>query len=200
MNPDDDIIELGPGDGAAAATLAAESTYGPYDKDNLPPLDFEAWAAASAALLERDAVERLAILESRQLAPPLWDACNQFWTMELARQIGMGNFGLATRYGAVCGDELGGRKPEAEAAPAAATPASESVEETGFLTQLPTDATLPFDQPAIAVPPVASNESSDDDAPPAAPPRSGTEETAFVEALHVDEPLPFKDEGDGSGD
>ncbi|RLB64408.1 MAG: hypothetical protein DRI90_04635 [Deltaproteobacteria bacterium] len=153
MTRDDDIIELGPEQDAAPAE--AEPTYGPYDATNPPPLDFEAWAATSAALLERDGAAPQGLLQSRQLEPKLWDACNQFWSLELARQMGTNNFGLATRYGMLCRDELTGRAAELPATKAE-PPQERSIE--------------------------------------------STKQTAFVTALKVEDPLPFKDSEDGSSE
>lgn len=170
--------------------------FGPYDHANPPPLDFEAWAEIGARLFERDADAQLRILESRQLEPDLWDACNEFWTTELAGQLQHGNLRLARRYGKICANEMRQRHEAKSHVPQ--PPPATAVDETAFLIALPDETALPFKRPerldALATSPDV----------PEAPPPSGkpvsTEETALVPALKPSpEPLPFRKPDDDRG-
>ena len=164
--------------------------FGPYDQANPPPLDFETWAEVGAKLFERDVETQLKILEGRHLEPDLWDACNVFWTTELAGQLQRGNLRLARRYGRICVNELQ-RRREADPQKAHPNQPATTVDETAFLIALPDETALPFQRPerldALANTLAASEESNEREEP------SSTEETAFVPAFKPsEEPLPFR--------
>jgi len=164
--------------------------FGPYDHNHPPPMDFETWAALGAELLECDLAAQLGILQRRQVEPDLWDACNAFWTTELAAQLQRSNLRLARRYGKVCANEMRRRRDAAPAPRAADTATGAAVDETAFLIALPDETALPFKRPARLDALAQAPELS---AIPESERPVSTEETVLVPALKPKEDtLPFR--------
>ena len=114
-----------------------------FSHEHPPPLDFEAWAALSAELLERSESEQEDILDEREIDIELWEACNLFWLDELANQLRRGNAKLATRYGRRCALALQQR----EATRSDASDPASNPDETAFMTALNDDTAIPFPSP-----------------------------------------------------
>jgi hypothetical protein len=129
--------------GVAGATATAAPNVGPFDAEHPPPLDFAAWAAMAARLLERDAGERLEILADREVDPELWDRCETYWAEQLAREIGAGEMGRATDYASRCANELAMRRR---------APAAPNVDETAWLVAPVVVPALPFSAAGAASP------------------------------------------------
>src|SRR4051812_50189228 len=90
------------------------------------PLDFDAWAALSARLLEQNEEARLDILAAAELHASDFSRCDEHWSMQIVHDLVAGRMERAQRYGAVCAAELKRRKaPPVEAKapePPAASP------------------------------------------------------------------------------
>lgn len=120
-------------------------TFGPYDADAPPPLDFEAWMDVSVELMQRTPDEMDDILDRRELEPEQWQAIDLFWLGQLNKQVARMNFKLAARFGERCAEELRRRPKPSDAPPAP------DMDDTAFMTALPDDTVMPFASP-LAVP------------------------------------------------
>lgn len=176
----------------ANAASDEPETFGPYDERNPPPLDFEGWARIAASLLGVDHEHRDDHLVEQKVDPALFDACEAFWSLTIARQIQRGEMGLAKRYAAICTEAAerqldDGPKRLAEPAPEEESSAADA---TGFLTSLPDEPALPFKpgDPAKPPTPLLGDEPDRRDATVVGG------ETAFISAVDVarlDTTLPF---------
>ena len=157
---------------------AIETTFGPYDAHDPPPIDFEGWVDVSVALIDRTLDERDDVFDQRELDPRLWHAVDKFWLGELAKQVARQNFKLATRFGERCAQELAARR---------STPPPNNLDDTGatkLMMALPDDTALPFKTTFAAAPPSAAELSGEHDA---------FGKTMEVAALGDEPPLPFDD-------
>lgn len=131
------------------------TSYGPYDKERPPPLDFERWAALAASLIGSDPEQRIDRLADQDVDLALFDACDTFWSSTIAGQIGRGELGLANRFAAICAEAVERdahqtREIDTAAAPTALGPVGDA---TAFLTALPDVAPLPFARDPMGGPP-----------------------------------------------
>lgn len=155
----------------------AETNEGSKPGEAAPvPLDFEAWAALSARLLQLEDEERFDVLAEAEVEPDDYVRCDAHWSVVIARDIAAGSMARAEVYGAKCAEELK-RRAEAKDAPAAVTslaaaaappPAPAAVEVPDEITA-PITAPKPAGLPSfLAAPPVAPVAAPAPVAPPVA--------------------------------
>jgi hypothetical protein len=99
----------------------AAQAHGPPDA----PLAFDTWAALSAALLDLDADQRLALLAEVGIAPDHWTRSDHHHTRALVDDLAAGRMDRANAYAALCAAEKNARRlaaPPPPDAPATLAP------------------------------------------------------------------------------
>src|SRR5580693_2831045 len=96
----------------------------PNDHGDAPPepLDFDTWAALSAALLDLDASLCLALLAEVGIAPDHWTRTDHHPTRALVDDLAAGRMDRANAYAALCAAEKNGRRLAAPPPPDAPAP------------------------------------------------------------------------------
>jgi len=190
----------------------AETTEGSKPGEAAPvPLDFEAWAALSARLLQLEDEERFDVLAEAEVEPDDYARCDAHWSVAIARDIAAGSMARAEVYGAKCAEELK-RRTEEKGAPAAA-PAKEVAAAPVAPVAAPAPVApvalpAPVAPPAVVAPPVSPLDVSEEEEQrtmaavfpspgshaPAPLPFSSTPSPEFVKNLSAPRAVPVREQ------